>query len=493
MSDSKRVLIRCDAGPGIGAGHMMRCMTLAGALARRGFSPTVLALPGSREAVAGMVHSHVELVEAAAADDAATLRGLAPAGCTLAIVDSYRLDAHYLEALEGWAERRFVLQDRPAQRLTAEIVLDPTFGRRPGDYAASTASSTLLLTGPDYALVRPAFAKTRGQVLARRTISPVKRLLVALGGGDAGRTLDVVLDGIGQSGLAIEVHVAGRLPDCLPARLGVARLVAHGAVADMQDLIGHCDLAIGAAGGSAWERATLGLPTLMIELAENQADNISGLVEAGAAQSLGRARDLDAARVASALNDLAADSGRRARMAMKAALMCDGLGAGRVALAVHPRVTRDGLAVTLRRATAADSRTMFAWQQRREVRRFTPHPLPPTWEEHSAWLEQRLAHPQAGTFDIIEHGDDAAGVLRLDPLPAERWNMRLEPGALVVSILVDPDRHGLGIAAAALAAARDLVPVVPFYAEVLPGNAASHSLFRNTGYAQLKDQLYRFG
>ena len=46
------------------------------------------------------------------------------------------------------------------------------------------------------------------------------------------------------------------------------------------------DLAIGAAGTTSWERCCLGLPTLVVVLAENQKAISQKMVESGAAQSL---------------------------------------------------------------------------------------------------------------------------------------------------------------------------------------------------------------
>ena len=54
-------------------------------------------------------------------------------------------------------------------------------------------------------------------------------------------------------------------------------------VADMARLIADSDLAIGASGGTAWERCCLGVPTLMTVLAENQQDIAAALSCADAA------------------------------------------------------------------------------------------------------------------------------------------------------------------------------------------------------------------
>ena len=47
------------------------------------------------------------------------------------------------------------------------------------------------------------------------------------------------------------------------------------------------DLAIGAAGSTSWERCCLGLPTLLVVLAENQLEGARALDHAGAARLLG--------------------------------------------------------------------------------------------------------------------------------------------------------------------------------------------------------------
>ena len=54
----------------------------------------------------------------------------------------------------------------------------------------------------------------------------------------------------------------------------------------MAELMANADFAIGAAGSTSWERCCLGLPTLMIILAENQQTIAKQLQAAGAAQSL---------------------------------------------------------------------------------------------------------------------------------------------------------------------------------------------------------------
>src|SRR4029079_4764741 len=58
------------------------------------------------------------------------------------------------------------------------------------------------------------------------------------------------------------------------------------AVDEMAALMAESDLAIGAAGVTSWERCCLGLPALVLVLADNQRKSAEALHEAGAAYLL---------------------------------------------------------------------------------------------------------------------------------------------------------------------------------------------------------------
>ena len=103
-------------------------------------------------------------------------------------------------------------------------------------------------------------------------------------------------------------------------------------VADMAGLLAAADLAIGAAGGSAWERCCLGLPSLLLVLADNQRPGTQALVAAGAALTLGGVADLPT-HLPAALQALqrASGAGQLQAMSTAAAAISDGQGAARVA------------------------------------------------------------------------------------------------------------------------------------------------------------------
>ena len=102
---------------------------------------------------------------------------------------------------------------------------------------------------------------------------------------------------------------------------------------DVAALMGAADLAIGAGGGSTWERAALRLPTLAVIVAENQRRMIERLAQDGGLLSV----DLDQPDFETALAaayDRLQDAGLRRKLADRAAALCDGQGADRVAQAL---------------------------------------------------------------------------------------------------------------------------------------------------------------
>jgi spore coat polysaccharide biosynthesis predicted glycosyltransferase SpsG len=101
---------------------------------------------------------------------------------------------------------------------------------------------------------------------------------------------------------------------------------------DMAALMARSDLAIGAAGGTAWERCCLGLPSLLVVLAENQRAGAMALEQAGAAVVVGEVEDV-ATRLFEAMTRLARPA-TIASVSATASAIVDGQGVGRVVRAL---------------------------------------------------------------------------------------------------------------------------------------------------------------
>jgi len=483
--ESPIAIFRADAGRRLGTGHLRRSLALAQALAADGWTTGVLAGAESRKVVPEIDAApwRVETLGRGEEDAPEALRARWPEGADLLVVDHYDIDARYESQCRPWARRLLAIDDLANRAHEADDLLDQTLDRQAGDYRDLVPESCRLLLGSRYALLSRAFFRHR--LAARAPGEEVRRILVAPGGTDPANLTPVILRGIAASGLAAEADVmlgsaARHLGD---VRAEIARLPLevrlHLDAREPAALMAAADLAIGAAGVSAWERCCLGLPSLMVVAADNQRAGATALARAGAAALLGEAAALTEAEVAEALRRLAASPERRRAMAAAALRLCDGLGAHRAALALgRPALAGGGGPVTLRPVDAADADLLLDWQRHPETRRHARRPQIPGEAEHRRWLEGKLGDPGC-VFEIILHRGRPAGALRLD--------RRVSGDGLEVSINIAPDRQGQGIGRAALELAERLVPGIDLWAEILPENRASHRLFQRAGYGPERD------
>ncbi|MCU0800969.1 MAG: UDP-2,4-diacetamido-2,4,6-trideoxy-beta-L-altropyranose hydrolase [Rhodobacteraceae bacterium] len=361
---ARQALIRADASLAIGTGHVQRCLTLARALrdqggwkvsfASRGFAGHlnafvaeqgfgVAALPDDP----GLLQVPLDAwpVAAVKQDAAATRAVIGQVQPDLIIVDHYALQAGWHAATQAPGMARMAITDLYDQDQPVGLLLNQNLGASAARYRGHVPADCQVLAGPEFALLRPEFASARPAALARRAGAQagLPRLLIALGGVDADNVTGWLLQVIGQHGLqrdwAIDVVLGGGAPhrDAVAAALAGLGGAATRLIIDsraMATLMAAADLAIGAGGGTMWERCALGLPTLLVVLAENQRAGAMALAATGAAAVVPIG---DAPGLAMRLTALR-DSGPREPMAVAAAAVCDGAGAVRVMAAIHQMV-----------------------------------------------------------------------------------------------------------------------------------------------------------
>ncbi|WP_417422286.1 UDP-2,4-diacetamido-2,4,6-trideoxy-beta-L-altropyranose hydrolase [Halomonas sp.] len=360
------VVFRVDASLDIGTGHVMRCLTLAEALRERlgtrchflsrehaGHLIDVIEARGFQVHRLGELYhtsqsAQAQVTDAAgpyhaswlgvdwrtdAMESASCLELLAP---DWLVVDHYALDARWEAAVCPAETRLLVIDDLADREHCADLLLDQNLGRRPEDYDQLVPSRCRLLLGPQYALLRPEFSQWRQPSLARRDAQPrLERLLISLGGVDRNNVTGAVLQALRRADLPETCHVTVVMGATAPWVNEVSRLAEMLEqptevvinVTDMAKRMAEADLAIGAAGSTSWERCCLGLPTLILVLAENQ----RGV--AAALRTTGAAIDLDLRSLEYSLEwgiSHASSSSRLALLSRSAAQVSDGEGALRV-------------------------------------------------------------------------------------------------------------------------------------------------------------------
>lgn len=315
-----RVVFLCAAGPEIGGGHVMRSLTLARALERKGAACAFEAGP-----------EVTPLLDRFAPEMARTSDAF---GADAVVVDSYAAEAEGDRALAAGGAVVAAIDDLADRRREVALLIDPSFVREPDAYAGLLPDGARLLLGPEYALVRAEFGAARARALARRDGREARRGLVSLGLTDVGGVTGVAVDALAPaaSGMVLDVVVGAAAPS-LPAlqRRGAAGLVLHVATTAMAELMTAADLAVGAGGGTAWERACLGLPAVTVILADNQRPQARVMDATGLTLAVERDGPDFEGRLRAAWSRLAGDAGLRTQMGARLAGLCDGRGAERAA------------------------------------------------------------------------------------------------------------------------------------------------------------------
>jgi pseudaminic acid biosynthesis-associated protein PseG len=335
----------------------MRCLTLAEALSRRGaevrfvcretvselleplrrVAMPVTCLPGALPATAKDADYAGWLGVSQARDAQQMIEALAGERPDWLVVDHYGLDAEWERRLRPYVERMMVIDDLANRHHDCDLLLDQNLGRKPTDYVGLVPDKCQLLIGPQYALLRPEFAALRDYSLQRRKEPHLKRLLVTMGGVDQSNATGKVLEALKEcplpSDCQITVVIGVRAPWLESVRSLAAtlpwRTEVRVDVTDMARVMADSDLAIGAAGSTSWERCCLGLPTLVVVLAENQRAVARLLEEQQAVATLHLGASMSK-QLSEQINRMVHAPHIIRCMAKRAATITDGLGCERV-------------------------------------------------------------------------------------------------------------------------------------------------------------------
>lgn len=424
----RRILIRADASQDIGFGHLLRMRSVAEALARRGATVEIVGHGVRAAADAGPPWSIVKFDGPAAdasADLVRTTGLLGSPGPDVLIVDHYGLGEDWERGIADRSPgtRIVAIDDLPARTHAVDVLVDPNLGSTGPRAAAGTAP--LILAGTAYA---PLGDEYRAPAPERPDPPTSPNVLVALGGGRSG-IVGRIAEALTMEPRLRHVRFTFVVPD--PGeRTTVARILdgqpgctVHGRVPTMRSLLERADLVVGAGGTSAWQRLRLGLPSVMVTLANNQLRTGRALHDLGLARWV--APESGAAAVIDAVGEALDDEGLRRRAAEHGPLLVDGRGAERIALALLPpsgppamRPIGEGDAAALL-AMANDPVTREGSREQRLIRP----------EEHLDWLQNRRVS-DGSTWWVAEVDGLVVGQVRFSALGVG-WelNYGLDPAA----------------------------------------------------------------
>jgi UDP-2,4-diacetamido-2,4,6-trideoxy-beta-L-altropyranose hydrolase len=491
-----RVAFRADASTGLGSGHVMRSLTLAEALVRGGASVRFVSRENDGNlcdlvAARGIPVERLPVRQGEARLDDSWLGGswevdarqtkaALAAGVDWLVVDHYGIDERWERALRDVTQRIMVIDDLADRPHDCDLLLDQNLATDAVErYAGKVPVEALLLLGPRYALLQPDYAQLRDRAAGRS--GPVRRILVSFGGGDVmnltGRCVRAFLS-LNRRDVTLDVVIAGhdgQVEAVRRAAAGHANVHVHERLPTLAPLMAAADLAVGGGGSSAWERLCLGLPTIVVTLADNQRAVARELHQQGVVTWLGHHAEVDEPAIAAALT-MAMERGSNEDWSRRAMALVDGQGTQRVCAAMT--VTGDSV-LRVRPATPADEEMVLRWANDPVTRRnaFSTDLISPA--AHHAWFQAKLANVEECRFYIMETTTGVpVGQVRFDRTD-DGWE---------ISYLVAPGFRGRGLGRRVLGAGLDHLaatePASVVVGRVKEDNVSSQRVFQSLGFVK---------
>jgi len=310
-----RLLLRADASPSIGAGHVSRMVAYAERAVARGWEVVFSGRVDNAEWLAARFEElSVPVVPSVPFE-----------GFDAVVVDHYGL-GEVREEVNAAGALLVSIEDDVFGRRAADLVVDCAFEPRPRPEDGSGE----LLRGVRYAPLREAVVRAREKRSGQSTGGERPRITVVLGGGaEWAETVSALLRALRDTRLPFEADVLVRgepvVPEPLPGQ--DFRVAPPGP--GLLDLLVETDLAISAAGVTLLELCCLGVPTAVVRLVPNQDAGYRAALGLGLAAGLGSADALDG-QATGTLGNLMSDPAARNGLSGTSMALVDGRGVDRV-------------------------------------------------------------------------------------------------------------------------------------------------------------------
>lgn len=332
----KNILIRADGNAGIGAGHLMRCLTIAEALenkAQVGFvcadrdSAELAMSKGFDAYVLGTDYKHMELelpLWEPLFDGNLRNRKI--------LVDSYYVTNVYLEGLQTYGQ--VILLDDMCKRPwnVDKLINYNAFATIEMYDSLNSPYKTQYYVGGRYIPIRKEFCGKDYQPKEH-----AENILITTGGGDCDNIAGQILDNIRDTSCTFHV-VTGRFnphyDELLKRSKEYGNVQVYHDVKNMAELMARCDLAVTAGGTTIYELSALGVPFVCFSYAENQ-EKLTEYIRDRQIAGYGGAYHKDACGtlegIAKQINELKKNSALRKEYSEKERKLVDGEGAKRIA------------------------------------------------------------------------------------------------------------------------------------------------------------------
>lgn len=331
-----RVLFRTDASRKIGTGHVLRCISLAQALAKQGVKSTFLSSDQMSNILQEKLADYDLQIKTESQLTAELTAEIAQQqNASWVVVDGYQFSLDYISRIKDSGLKVLWIDDfGTKQPANVDLILNQNSYALPSQYSGFPTAEKLLLSSSNV-LLRNDFLSWKTWT---RVLKPIpENLLITLGGSDPENTGEKILNALEQSNqihLNIKMIVGPNNPNFQKLQSLAKKTEILTNVQNMPEWMAWADLAISAGGTTCWELSFMGLPSLVVAIADNQIALVDDLDKRRVAKNLGWHTDLTDQKLLKELSCLMADFPTRSEMSMNGRALVDGLGSERIVRAM---------------------------------------------------------------------------------------------------------------------------------------------------------------
>lgn len=494
-----KVVFRVDASVQMGTGHFIRCLTLAEVLRQHGaeirficrdhpgnlipllqqkkIPVSVLSAPKPSIALGDGYKAWVG--DTQAEDARQTIAVLKDESADLLVVDHYGLEIDWEQKMRPYVKKLMVIDDLANRHHDCDLLLDQNFSEEnEAKYAGLVSPGCRLLVGPRYALLNPAYNSLQSKLGTKTGV--VRRIFVYFGGSDPSNMTGLALQALSSPALrhlAVDLVIGANnsnraiVEENAATRGGVR---VFGPLPNLAELMIESDLAIGAGGATTWERMCLGLPSIVISIAENQRPSSKALAKKGLIQYAGHYPNVTSFQLSTLISEQLCEVGKLDEVRCLNRLLVDGIGVYRVAEVLCPS---DKQVIKLRAASIKDVGQIFDWANDSLVRANAVNGEAIPWQAHKIWFGNK-----------IRSKDSFIYVLESDLLPLGQIRFDRQGDVALIDYSLDAIARGRGWAHLLINLGIEKIwnvsPQMRLRAEVKFSNIASAAVFRRLDFSE---------
>jgi UDP-2,4-diacetamido-2,4,6-trideoxy-beta-L-altropyranose hydrolase len=409
-----KIVFRTDASHQIGSGHVMRCLTLAeelrnsGAIIEfisrtyfgnlnayiesKGFKVYSLPKPKNSESQKNLSGYEQWLGVKEKIDADETIQVLSGTKPYWLIVDQYALGEIWEDLLNPHVNKLMVIDDLFNRNHDCDLLLDQNYSQDQGRYDPFVSTDTVKLLGPKYALLRKEFTDNRPSTEVK--YNTIKRVFIFFGGSDPDNLTTTALKALMQPDLIhllVDVVIGGTNSNEEKVKALVAKrpnTELYIQVENMAEIMSRADIALGAGGTTTWERMSVGLPSIVVTIADNQVALTKDLAQDNIITWLGAVDEVDVPEIRNAILYAIQNPLHLQEQSRKGLEIISEKGTQIIAKLIT--VGPDAEILSVRKAKASDCLLYWNWANDPIVRENAFNQKAIDWDDHQTWFNKYL-------------------------------------------------------------------------------------------------------